>query len=185
MSHPSSPISVSTSHVSQYVPVSTKTPATYPMLSTPHAISTSTLTQVHSWPHHTSQHFGQPYHASFHPYTPPPTTSNFNSNPTRRGAAIIHPEFVNHLVHPEVDSFKDIPKLPGQTDPPSPSAVSGSFCTYDHNMFWGLPPQQEVHQSPPSHSLLHSPLQSSESPVHLSEEDLQQILELNKDTMYT
>ena len=109
------------------------------MLSTAHAISTSTLTQVHTWPHHTSQHFSQPSHASFHAYTPPPTTSNFSNNPARRGA-IIHPEFVNHLVHPKVDSFKDIPKLLGQTDPPPPSV---SFCTYD-NTSCGLLPQEAL-----------------------------------------
>ena len=33
---------------------------------------------------------------------------------------IIYPEFVNFLVHPEVDSFKDLPKLPGQSDSPPP-----------------------------------------------------------------
>ena len=182
MSSPSSPTSISTAPVSQDLSISsTKMPATTSILSIPHAVSTSTLTQVHNWPHHAPQDFGQPYHTTFHAYAPPLSTSNFSSNPTRRGA-IIYPEFVNHLMHPKVDSFRDIPKLPGQTDPPPPSAASVTFCPYN-NMSCTLLPQ-EVHQSPPSRSLLHSPLQS-ESTVHFSEEDLQQILELNKDTMYT
>ena len=36
---------------------------------------------------------------------------------------IIHPQFVEFVIHPEVDPYKDIPKLPGQGDPsfsPSP-----------------------------------------------------------------
>ena len=35
-------------------------------------------------------------------------------------ARIIYPEFAKFLVHPEVDSFKDLPKLPGQSDSPPP-----------------------------------------------------------------
>ena len=107
----------------------------------------------HSWPHHTPQHFGQPYHARFHACTPPPTTSNFSSNPTRRGA-IIHPEFVNHIVHPEVDSFKDIPKLPGQTDPPPPSVSFTPMIILCH-----------VACFPSKHSKVHP---CTVSPIHLS-----------------
>ncbi len=46
------------------------------------------------------------------PATPPPL-------PPGRGR-IVYPEFVNFLVHPEVDPYKDLPKLPGQTDSPPP-----------------------------------------------------------------
>ena len=30
---------------------------------------------------------------------------------------IVHPQFVEFVIHPEVDPYKDIPKLPGQCDP--------------------------------------------------------------------
>ena len=148
------------------------------MLSTEQSFSSFGTTQAVSCrPLHPSQHLDQSYHSSFTPYPPQAVITNFNSYPTR--GTIVYPEFVNHLVHPDVDSFKDIPKLPGQSNPPPSSVASFSFSTITSNDL----PSQEKSPSPPAYSLLHSPLQA-DSPVHLSDEDLQQILELNKDTMY-
>lgn len=163
----------------QSLPV-TNLPTTTQMQSTHQVVSTFDPMQTHNWPLHTSQHLGQPYHTTISSYPPPPVIANFSSKPTS-GGAIVYPEFVNHLVHPEVDSFKDIPKLPGQGYSPPSSAASLTFSTNASSC--GHLPQEASH-SPHSYSLLHSPLQSG-SPVHLSEEDLQQILELNKDNMYT
>ena len=169
-SHPST----FTTSICGDLPITTL-PATTAMLSTHTVVSPFSPPQVHSWAHQPPQHMGQPYHAAPGPSCPPP--SLISGNPNSRGT-IIYPEFVNHLVHPDVDSFKDIPKLPGQTDPPPSTAASFSFSTNTYG-----PLAQESPQSSPSYSLFHSPVQT-DSPVHLSEEDLQQILELNKDNMY-
>lgn len=140
-------------------------PATTAMLNTHQVVFPFSPPQTHSWAHQITQHnMGQPYDtdlATARPPSPLFITSNSNS----RGI-IIYPEFVNHLVHPDVNSFKDIPKLPGQTNPP-PSHLSSSTNTYG-------PPSS---QSPPSYSLIHSPVEPDFLPVHLSKEDLQQILD--------
>lgn len=93
---------------------------------------------IHSWAHQpTSQQ--QTYHAdvgttyspspslssggtSVYPAEPvihqvPPAPPLFGADSSNSRGTIVYPEFVDHLVHPDVDSFKDIPKLPGQTDP--------------------------------------------------------------------
>ena len=172
----SSPSPSPTTLVSQDLPIATTTI----MFNTHQVVSTLAPTQAPCWPQHPSQQFNQPYHSTFSTsYSPSSTIPSFSGSVTG-GGAIVFPAFVNHLVHPDVDSFKDIPKLPGQSDPPPSSADSPlSFSTTPY----GLLPQ-EPPQTPPSYSLLHSPARS-DSPVQLSEEDLQQILELNKDTMYT
>ena len=144
------------------------------MLSSQQVMPTFSPTQGHSWPLQSPQHLGQPHHTTTSTYLQPSIVNNFNSNNNNSRGAIIYPEFVNHLVHPDVDSFKDIPKLPGQSVHSLSSFTSNAPCL--------LP--RDTPQSPSSYHLLHSPLQSN-SPVHLSEDDLQQILELNKDTMYT
>lgn len=158
----------------------TNSPVTPLMLSSQQAPSKFSPTQSHVWPLHTAQQISesyQSYHSTTSSYPPPPVITNFNSHPNSRGI-IIYPEFVNHLEHPDVDSFKDIPKLPGQSDFAASPATSFSICTTSY----GLLPQ-EMPQTPPTYTLIHSPIQP-DSPVHLSEEDLQQILELNKDSMY-
>ena len=144
-----------------------------PIVSADQDFSPFGSTQVlSSRPLHLPLLLDQSQHSNF-PFYPP----QGNVYPTR--GAIIYPEFVNHLVHPDVDSFKDIPKLPGQTNTPPSSAASFSLSTLTSNEI----PSRETSPTPSAYNLLHSPLQS-DSPVHLSDEDLQQILELNKDTMY-
>jgi hypothetical protein len=56
-------------------------------------------------------------HLDVHSFSMSPVSPSFNVNSNSKGT-IVYPEFVDHLVHPDVDSFKDIPKLPGQTDLP-------------------------------------------------------------------
>ncbi len=54
-----------------------------------------------------------------------PSQSGFTLSPSQAGkGTIVYPEFVNFLVHPEVDSYRDLPKLPGQTDSPPPLPLS-------------------------------------------------------------
>lgn len=147
-------------------------------LSTPQSVSSVSPPQAYSWAHQASQYMGQAYYATSGSTYPPPSPLT-GVNPNNRGT-IIYPEFVNHLVHPDVDSFKDIPKLPGQKDP-SPSATSSFSSTNTCG-----PLAQTSSQSPPSYAIYHSPVHvESKSPVDLSEEDLEQILELNKDSMYS
>ena len=159
-------------------PPSMALPATTAVFNTHQAVSPFSPPQTHSWAHQPTQHMGQPYHTNLGTAIPP-TPSLITGIPNSRDA-IIYPEFVNHLVHPEVNSFKDIPKLPGQTNPPPSTAPCLSFSTNTYG-----PLAQASSQSLPSYSLFHSPVESDSSPVHLSEEDLQQILELNKDNMYS
>ena len=149
-------------------PPFTNLPVTTLMLSSQQVMPTFSPTQAQAWP---LQPAGQLYHATTATYLPPSITNNFSSNNNNCSGAIVYPEFVNHLVHPDVDSFKDIPKLPGQN--------------VNHSPFYApcfLP--QDTPASPSSYQLLHSPLPTT-PPVNLSEDDLQQILELNKETMYT
>ena len=158
-------------------PPSRTLPATTSVLNTRQAVTPFSQPQTQSWVHQVTQHMGQPYHTNLGTAIPPPP-AHITGVPNSRGT-IIYPDFVNHLVHPEVNSFKDIPKLPGQMDPPSSTAPCLSFSTNTYG-----PLAQASSQSPPSYSLFHSPVESDSPPVNLSEEDLQQILELNKDSMY-
>ena len=50
-------------------------------------------------------------------YPAAPAPPSFGADSSNSRGTIVYPEFIDHLVHPDVDSFKDIPKLPGQTDP--------------------------------------------------------------------
>lgn len=75
-----------------------------PTLMSP--ISTHTITTLH-------QTTGSPRHLP--PVTTPqPTIYPMSSKGTR--GVIVYPEFVNFLIHPNVDLFRDIPRLPGQRD---------------------------------------------------------------------
>ena len=95
----------------------------------------------------------------------PPLQAPHPTVPGEKGK-IVHPEFVNFLVHPDVDPYKDLPKLPGQSDGPSP------YNDYNYNIYLGWssgsiqPPEtQDVLQSMPEYTL--------------TDKDLQEILELD------
>ena len=60
------------------------------------------------------------HHCQHHPHTPFPTHSSETHSlypMLHNKGRIIHPQFLEFVIHPEVDPYKDIPKLPGQGDP--------------------------------------------------------------------
>jgi hypothetical protein len=58
------------------------------------------------------------HHLDVNSFSVSPAPPSFGADISNSRGTIIYPEFVDHLVHPDVDSFKDIPRLPGQTDLP-------------------------------------------------------------------
>lgn len=107
-------------------------PTTIPVTSPVHLNPIATL-------HHTtvpsrdlSPHLPVPVH---HP------TSHPGPSKGTRGV-IVHPEFINFLIQPNIDIFKDIPRLPGQRDanplPDHPRegwGESDSMDTNQHGMY--------------------------------------------------
>lgn len=60
------------------------------------------------------------YDGGGHSLLAPPSPYQHCGAHSRGKVTILYPEFVNYLVHPEVDSYQDLPKLLEESDPSMP-----------------------------------------------------------------
>lgn len=98
--------------------------------------------------------------------------------------SLVFPEFTNNVVQPEVNSFADAPKLPGeQCKCPGPSGSHATPTERIPELFWfdkssligGL---QELPPPPPPVSMSSTKLQALMNELRMSDEDMDTILEL-------
>ncbi|XP_065906908.1 uncharacterized protein [Dysidea avara] len=112
----SSPAENASSHSATSLLSSSSSSSILPPLSAPplQSCSTTSPLQVVS-PYSTGQVSSPTFiYPPIFPGNSPSTTSS------RMRLQILHPEMSNYLIYPDIDTFHDLPKVPGQSDFPGP-----------------------------------------------------------------